>query len=321
MRRGNWALDVDRLWRASRKGVIQVAALDRLGVPQRTSYRRCLSGGPWRWLLPGIVLLAASPPTTAQRVEAALLHCGDGAMLTGVAAARRHGMRNLPDEDELHLLVRKERRVQSTGFVHVERTSNQPRPEIRDGVPLAPLGRAALDAARRMRATDPIRALLAEVVQRGRCGPVELITELDAGSQRGSALPRQVLGEVLGGARSVAESQALALWRRSKLPPAQWNTPVFDSAGDLVAIPDAWFEEVALAWEIDSVEFHLGPEGYARTLARNTRYAAAGVLVVQTLPSRLRDDPRGVLDELRAAYAAAASRPRPPVHTRPLVPS
>ena len=96
-----------------------------------------------------------------------------------------------------------------------------------------------------------------------------------------------------------------------------WNLPVFDSSGQFVAIPDAWCDDVALASEIDSFEWHLNAKGYARTVARNTRYAGAGIVVVQTLPSRLRDDPEGVISELRAAYAAAKARPRPAVMVRP----
>jgi len=88
---------------------------------------------------------------------------------------------------------------------------------------------------------------------------------------------------------------------------------VHGADGQFIAVPDAWCDEVALAWEIDSFEWHSDAKGYARTVARNTRYTAAGIVVVQTLPSRLRDDPAGVISDLRAAYTTAAARPRPPV--------
>ena len=70
---------------------------------------------------------------------------------------------------------------------------------------------------------------------------------------------------------------------------------------------------MGLAWEIDSKAFHYGPRDYERTLARNSRYAAAGILVVQTLPTRLRDSPEAVARELKKAHRAAAAHPRPPV--------
>jgi hypothetical protein len=263
------------------------------------------------------VLLSNGEPTRRQQVEAALLHGGPDAVVTGVEAVRRHGLSRLPADSAIHLLVPDARHIRSSGFALVERTIHMPTPVGRDGVPLAPLDRAVLDAARRWRKIDRVRDLLAEAVQCGRCHPTELLDELNAGSRRGSALPRRVLGEIDSGVRSVAEAHGLRLWRKSGLPEAVWNQPVFDSGGQFIATPDAWCDDVALAWEIDSFEWHLDAKGYARTIARNTRYAGAGIVVVQTLPSRIRDDPRGVVTELRAAYAAAQARPRPPMQVRP----
>ncbi|MFI9386845.1 hypothetical protein [Kutzneria sp. NPDC052558] len=313
MIRGNWATRADHLLRASHDEVIKVSELCRLGVPEGTSYRRCQPGGPWRWLLPGIVMLSNGRPTMSQRVAAALLHGGPQAMVTGTEAARRHGLRQVPDGDAVHLLLPHQSRVRSAGFVHVERTIHLPVKVLREGIPLAPVDRAVLDAVRRWRVADPVRALLTEAVQRGRCSPSDLLAELDSGSQRGTALPRRVLMEVCDGARSVAEAHALRLWRRAKLPKATWNHPVHGPDGRFIAVPDAWCDDVALAWEIDSFEWHSDAKGYARTVARNTRYAGAGIVVVQTLPSRLRDDPVGVVSDLRTAYEAAKARPRPAV--------
>lgn len=317
MDRTSWAAHADELIRDSRGGVIRVQRLIRLGVPEATSYKRCQPGGPWRWLLPGIVLLSSGAPTRRQQVDAALLHCGPAAVVTGTEAVRRHGLVRVPADPLVHLLVPESRHIRSAGFALVERTIHMPEPVCRDGVPLAPLDRAVLDAARRWRKIDPVRALLSEAVQRGRCRPAELLAELNSGSSRGSALPRRVLAEIDSGVRSVAEAHGLRLWMASRLPKAMWNRPVFDSAGQFIAMPDAWCDEVALAWEIDSFEWHLDAKGYAKTIARNTRYAGAGIVVVQTLPSRIRDDPQGVIAELRAAYAAAKARPRPPVQARP----
>jgi len=313
MTRGNWAARTDHLLRASHNDVIRVSELIKLGVPECTSYRRCQPGGPWRWLLPGIVMLSNGQPTTRQRVVAALLHGGPQAIVTGTEAARRYGLRQVPDDDLVHLLVPNQSRVRSAGFALVERTIHLPRKVLREGIPLAPIDRAVLDAVRRWRVADPVRALLTEAVQRGRCRPRDLLVELDTGSRRGTALPRQVLMEVCDGARSVAEAHALRLWRQTGLPEAVWNRAVHAANGQFIAVPDAWCDDVALAWEIDSFEWHSDAKGYARTVARNTRYAGAGIVVVQTLPSRLRDDPTGVVSDLRAAYEAARARPRPPV--------
>ncbi|MFC4085328.1 hypothetical protein [Amycolatopsis samaneae] len=195
----------------------------------------------------------------------------------------------------------------------IERTRRMPRPISRAGVPVAPAARAVLDTVRRMTELRPARALLSECVQRGFASVSALSAELEEGSSRGSAIPRKILAELMSGAESIAEIDAERLWRRSELPVPLWNPRLLDRNGVFVAKPDAWFDEVGLAWEIDSLAFHLGPEGYAKTLARNGRYAAAGIVVLQTLPTRLRAEPDAVVAELRAAYRAAATRPRPVV--------
>jgi hypothetical protein len=317
MKRGDWARDPLALRRESRDGAITVAKLGLLGVPARTAYRRCVPGGPWQRPLPGIVLLNSAEPTRNQLVEAALLYAGPHAVVTGAEACRRLGLR-VPDGDpRVHLLVPDERKVKSSDYVIVERTIRLPVPVVRAGVPLAPLVRAVLDECRRSRAFDPVGALLTDAVQRGRLNPHHLLRELAEGSQRGTAVPREVLRGVVGGARSVAEIDAMAVWTRSGLPPADWNFELRDSAGRYIANPDAWCDQVGMAWEIDSYDFHFGREGYANTLGRNVRYTSAGVLVVQTLPTRLRTDPVAVAEELRATYRAAAARPRPEVHAIP----
>jgi hypothetical protein len=201
----------------------------------------------------------------------------------------------------------------SSGYVLVERTTRMPVAVPVDGLPLAPVVRSVLDECRRLTERGPVRALLAEAVQQLNADPAELSTELENGSTRGSALARAALREIARGARSAAEADAMALLRRTGLPEPVWNFELRDAQGQYVATPDAWWDEVALAWEIDSYEFHFGQPGYAATLARNNRYAAAGVVVVQTVPSQLRTEPDAVVAELVAAYRAAAVRPRPPV--------
>nr|WP_211323245.1 hypothetical protein [Amycolatopsis palatopharyngis] len=293
--------------------VVRTSELEEIGLARRTIYQRCLPGGPWRRLLPGVILLNSGVPSDRQRIDAALLRGGSDAMVTGLWAARSYGLRRTPEPAEVHLLVPAEREVTSVGFALVERTIRLPPPVQLHGIPIAPAERAVLDAARRMRDFDDIRAMLAEAVQRGRCRPEVLARELQLGSQRGSALPRRAIIELLAGARSVAEGDALHIWKRAGLPEAEWNKPVYDEYGVYVGTPDAWLDSVAFAWEIDSREFHFEIAGYARTLARNARYSAAGVVVLQTLPIRLRTEPDAVINELRAAYAAAQRRPRPPL--------
>lgn len=297
--------------------MVRTAELEEIGMRRSSVYRRCLPGGPWRRLLPGIILLHPVEPSDEQRLQAALIRGGESSMITGLWALRRYGLREFPEPDDVHILVPDEREITSTGFVLVERTTRLPAPVLRDGLPVAPVHRAALDAARRIRDFDTVQALLAEAVQRRRCTPEQLHKELHLGSQRGSALPRRALQAILCGTESVAEADAWEIWKLAGLPPAEWNVRVFDEQGTFVAKPDAWCDDIAFAWEIDSRKWHSEGDGYADTLARNARYAAAGIVFLQSLPVHLRTEPDRVIADLRAAYAAAQRRPRPPVSCRP----
>ncbi|MFD5246902.1 hypothetical protein ACFWIW_20295 [Amycolatopsis sp. NPDC058340] len=305
MKIGAWADDPERLYQHSRGGVITVARLVQLGVPARTCYRRCQPGRTWRRLLPGVLLLGSGEPDHRQLVDAALLYAGRDAVVTGAAVCRRQGLRSVPAGPiHVHLLVPHEHKISSSGFVIVERTTRMPPRRFDDGVPVAPFARAVLDLCRRLRSPSGISALLTEAVQSGGLSPAKLLEELDAGSNRGTAIPRQVLGDVLRGARSVAEIDAMRVWRLSGLPEPLWNHELRDEKGEYIATPDGYFKEAALAWEIDSYDFHFAKADYAKTLDRNARYAAAGIAVLQTLPSRLRSEPEAVARELRQAYEA-----------------
>jgi hypothetical protein len=297
--------------------VVRVGDLVQLGVGRRTIARRCRPGGPWRWLLPGVVKLSNDPPTRDDYRRAALRYGGDGSVLTGLDALELHGMRRMPKPaGPVHLLVPADRRRSGAGRVLAERTDRLPSP-TGGAWPLAPLPRAALDFCRRSRERDDVRAVLAELVQRGRCRPADLRAELEAGCGRGSALPRDVLRDVSDGVRSVAEADARRAVLASRLPRPLWNVRLLDTDGTLIAIPDAWFDDVGMAWEIDSHEWHLNPEGYDRTLDRRSAMQAHGVLVMHTQPSKLRRQRAEVIEELERNHAQAARRPRPPVTAMP----
>jgi hypothetical protein len=284
---------IEQLRDRSDLGVISSRALRELGVAN--PWPKCAPGGPWQRMHPGVVLLHNGPPTRDQQVAAALLRAGPGAVITGAEACRRHG---LPARgQEIHVLVPGSTR--GNGALIVERASPMPRAHNAGGFPVVPAERAVVDACRQLRSPDEATALVAAAIQKGRCTPESLAAEART-NRFGTKLARTVLKE-LGRAESVAERDARRLSRRIRLTTPHWNVTIATPDGLFIGKPDAWFDDVALAWEIDSKAFHYGPRDYERTLARNTRYAAAGILVVQTLPTRLRDNPDAVAQELKKA--------------------
>ncbi|MBW4720579.1 hypothetical protein [Saccharothrix obliqua] len=175
--------------------VIRTAELRAAGVPRYEIDLRCRPGGPWQRVLPGVLLLAAGPPTRAQRVRAALAYAGPGAVLTGVDALRALGFSDLPPPGRIHLLQPAAHRKSGVGAVFLERTTRLPNPVLKDGLPLAPPIRAALDAARHSHPPHQTRILTAAVA--AGYPARALLRELDAGSSRGTAAPRAALRALL----------------------------------------------------------------------------------------------------------------------------
>jgi hypothetical protein len=298
--------------------IVGVRDLERLGLHRATIAKRCRPGGPWQSLAPGIIVLHNGPRSRDDKRRGALVHAGPQSIITGLDALELHGMDRVPaPSGPVHVLVPGDRRRVGYGLALVERTDRLPEPAP-GRWPLAPLPRAVLDYVRRIRDRDLVRSALAEVVQRGRATPAQLVRELDDGAQRGTRLPREVLREVGDGVRSVAEARARTLLRRSRtLPAAMWNPRIVDASGRFIASPDAWFDDVAMAWELDSREWHMSPADYDLTLERRSAMIAAGIVVIATQPSRTYKAAPAVLEELEAAHAQAALRPRPQLHAIP----
>lgn len=321
MRRGKWADDFDTFVGHSTNLAIKSSTLRSLGVAPKTLARYCLPGGPWQRILPGIILLHNGIPSGLQRVTAALMYGGPDSVLSGHAALAEHGFRRSASMSDVLLLIPASKHRVPTGFVQVERTWRMP--DASDIVERGSLRyvtstRAVMDAARRTRRRNDCRALLAEVVQRGDTSVEEMAIELAEGSRRGTALPRSVLGELAAGAHSVEEIHAQRIYRRSGLPAMVHNREIETHKGEFVASPDGWLDDVAMAWEIDSIKHHLALADHEATVLRRARMQAKGIVVVCHLPRTLHHNPDLVVQDLRDNYRLAASRPRPRVRLRPV---
>src|SRR5436305_6047693 len=177
----------------SNPGTCEVMNLDQLrraGVSDRRTRRLCGPGGPWRRLHPGVVLLRNSAPTRQQLLHAVVARYGPQVVITGTDALRAHGVK-CPADDEIRLLVPGHCRVTTCEGVSTARTARMPAPVMVDGLPFAPPPRAALDLARSESDPARIRHLLTLPLYWGLCDRAELLAELAAGPQRGSAAVRK----------------------------------------------------------------------------------------------------------------------------------
>ncbi|WP_232664683.1 hypothetical protein [Pseudonocardia sp. TRM90224] len=147
MPRRNNGLRPDELVALCGADVVTIDELERSGVSRTTTRHRCRPGGPWRTLLPGIVLLSNAAPTRTHRRNAALLHGGTGTVLTGLDALDLHGMRRMPaPSGPVHVLIPAQRRRVGAGYVLAERTDRLPAAAAAGRMAIAPIQRAALDS-------------------------------------------------------------------------------------------------------------------------------------------------------------------------------
>ena len=252
-------------------------------------------------VLPRVYSVTTGPLSRRQEIVAALLYGGLDAQVASVTSLELRGFSYLPPDTRVHLLVPATRRTASRAFVALRRTSDVPAPHSVQGLPATPVARASVDACRTLASVRDAIALLAEAVQRRGCTVAMLGHELERGPRRGSAVCRRALAEIMQGAESAPEAEAVGLLARSLLLPApRLNHPVSIDGRTMIA--DLCWPQARLIIEIDSVEHHgLGPAAQ-HTARRRSRLTAAGWTVLSISPWRLRNEAAAVIQEAESAF-------------------
>jgi hypothetical protein len=266
--------------------------------------RRELRNGHWQRLLPGIYAAFSGSATLEQRRLAGTLYAGKGAQITGVAALVRHGFRHLPDDDYLHFLIPHERRRMSRSFVRLHRTYRlDPYSETANGYTTCSVARAVADACRYLDEPRSVQAIVAESVQRRLTTLAALRRELDLAGTSRTRLFRSALRDIGAGPRSVSEIDLRNVLNRSALiQEIVWNAELMTNDGIPLPTPDGWIDSAGIALEVDSREYHLGPEEWQQTMRRHNTMAAYGVLVLHFTPSEIRSRPARVRRIVEQAY-------------------
>src|ERR1700735_3209597 len=109
--------------------------------------------------------------------------------------------------------------------------------------------------------------------------------------------------------RPRAKAALKTLIHRSNLERPMYNATLYSADGTFLGIADAWWARAAVVGEVDSRQYHLSPEDYARTTARHNHMTAYGINLLHFLPSMLRQEPSTVIDDLRGAITRGNSRP------------
>lgn len=293
-------MDLEQLVRRQHGIVLRSQAIE-FGISPRAIEHR-LSCGRWQSVLRGLYATFSGPLAALHRLSAASLFAGLGAQITGTAALVIYQFRYAPSGDEIDVNVPLSNSRRSCGFVRIARTARPDRRwRRRSGLVISSPARAVADAARSATDLRTVRAFVAEAIQRQRCTVEDLNSELVSGPMRGSALFRRALCEVIDGTRSAPEAELRLILDGI---PVKWNQRLIDGSGTKLPTPDGWISRSGIALEVDSREYHLGPEEWERTLVRHNILARHGILVLHFTPSQIRRDPRGVRSTVEAADRA-----------------
>ena len=158
------------------------------------------------------------------------------------------------------------------GFAVRRRTTRlDPHPWARGSLTVCSRARALIDAARELRDAEAVRQLLVTATQQRQVRERDLRHELEAGAVRGSATVRRALDDVATGAWSLPEAEVLRELATSTVLPRVFPNPVLIARdGTVLPSPDFWLDDVGLAGQVHSRQYHLRDEQWEVTVERDT---------------------------------------------------
>lgn len=267
---------------------------------------------------PGVYAAHRGPLDARTLLTAAALWAGPRTVLTGGHALALLGLPTPGVPTLARFLIAAGRHAGRAPGAEVCRTSRWPRTRLFGRLRTASVERALADAARYHDFPPAeLEALTIAALQGQWTTHSRLSAELDGGRLNDTAPARAGLAEFAAGAWSVAESALRRVLRRRR-----WrvllNPRIASPDGRFVGTPDAYLPDFGVAVQVHSRAYHAGSDAdgsdlWQRTVERDARYAAMGVLVVALTPAGLRRDPARALALLDAAVAARGPMPPPPV--------
>lgn len=287
-------------------GVVTYAQLRSLGVSAAAVQRR-LEGGRLHRIHRGVYAVGHEVLTVDGRRMAAVLACGDDAVLSHRTAAKKWGLVS-GDGARWHVTVPRQsggRQGPSSVVVHHPRRLDPRDVTVLDGVPITTIARTIVDLAdvidgnrlaRAVHEAEVLRVLDVAAVHRalqrapGRQGRRELLAVLAAHTAQPST-------------KSELEDRFRKLCRDHDLPVPTTNTYI-DLSTTTPAEIDALFADAKVIVELDGAAVHHTRRAFERDRARDAALAARGYVVMRFTWRRLADEPAAAMADLRQALRA-----------------
>jgi very-short-patch-repair endonuclease len=265
---------------------------------------RLIARGMLRRIHRGVYAVGHAAPTDLGPETAALLACGEHAVLSHHTAAALWAM--VPEGDGLlHVTIRGRNGARPHG-IRVHRTKRLTRGEVRivEDLPVTSPARTLIDVApdldKRSLERAVEEALIQKLVTEG-----ELRTAANSfNSRSGAARTLAVLDSWRepGITRSEAERRFRALMRAAELPEPLTNVRVH---GYLV---DCYWPSLGVVVEIQGYKFHSGRAAFERDTRKGAKLTAAGLTVCYVTWRQMEQEPYAVVARVAQVLALAEAR-------------
>lgn len=272
----------------------------------------------WQEPMPRVIAPHKGPLDQETRLVAIALWAGTKSILTGGAALHWLGLR-FDRRPGVTFVIPDGARARSYVRVRLVRSVRLPAVTKRLGPVLIATGtRALVDAAvYEGYRSDDLEHLTISTLQRGLATPEGVEQELWLRPRDRVAGVWKGLGAFADGAWSKPEVVLRQVIERSgDLPALTTNCRLLTVDGEMVGIPDGYFEDVGVAVQVHSRQYHqgiddVGGDRWAQTVEKDSAMVAAGVRVVAVSPWTLYVQPERFLGRLRKAVQVGAAGPKP----------
>jgi len=284
-------------------GLLTRRQLAEVGV-DRWAVAHHIKAERWQEVASDVIATTTGELTDRQRRWAAVLHGGDGAVLSGIAALEEAGLQRWARPDIEVLIPYASSLPRSRPGVIYRRTTRNLALLRQRGVDLPRLKTepSALLFAARERSERSAVGLLAAVNQQHLTSPALLLECLsDLAPLRRAKTMRVVLEEIAGGAQSLGEIDIKRMCSKHRIAAPRRQVRRRDSGGRQRFTDCEWVLAGgrALILEVDG-SFHMDAEQWEDDLARQRGLSAPDRLIVRCTTRELRDQPELVARDLIA---------------------
>lgn len=241
--------------------------------------KRRLDIGEWVIIQPQVYAARSADLGRHGLLWAAYLAGGEGAVVSHLAAAHLHGIRDHPPAPWITIPPKRHLRLRHVRLVRVH--INDEDIHLLNGMLVTSRARTIIDCLCVLPFREAVE-LLDRVIQQKWISLDALATRTqDSLGRRGAPQLRRLMRYATSDARFEAERRLHTLLRKAGIRGWEGNVEVRNAAGDLLAVADVLFSRLRLVIEVDGRAHHTAADRFQRDRQRQNALVAAGYIVLR----------------------------------------